>query len=142
LPYFFFGVNHARDRSWHAYRFVANLAGAFDHVALRVEIHAGLRGRRGFFAIVDKMRLAIGHADQHEAAAAQISRGRMHHGQRESRSHRGIHGIAARLHDLNPSLRSQVARADHDRVLRMDRVIRSVRGQRIRGYRRQQQPYP
>jgi hypothetical protein len=49
------------------------------------------------------MRLAIGHADEHEAAATKIARLGMHHCQCESNSHRGVDSVAARPHHLQSS---------------------------------------
>jgi hypothetical protein len=67
------------------------------------------------------MRLIVGHPDEHESATANISCRRMHHRQRKSHSHRGIHGIATGLHYLDSSPRGQLMTADHDAVLRMHR---------------------
>jgi len=106
-----------------ANRLISNLAGVFDHIALGIQIHVGLCCCRSFLAIVEKMRAAIGHANQHESTAAQISRRRMHHRQRESRSHRCIDRIAAGLHDLDSRPRGQLVNADHDSMLRVHRLL-------------------
>ena len=63
------------------------------------------------------MNFAVGHADQHEPAASQISRRRMHYGQSESCGHRSIDRITARPHDVSPSPRSQLVYADYNGVL-------------------------
>ena len=65
---------------------------------------------------------------QHEAAAANISRRRMHHGQRESRSHRRIDGIAARLQDVHAHMRRQFVHAHHHPMRGMNRVNRRPGG--------------
>src|SRR5579864_7394005 len=65
------GENHARDRAGHANRFVSNLAGAGDHISLRIQIHIYLRRSRSLFAVIEKMGLAVYHPDQHESATAQ-----------------------------------------------------------------------
>jgi hypothetical protein len=43
----------------------------------------------------------------------------MHYRQRESGCHRGIHGISAGLHHLDPGARGQLVNAHHDPVLRV-----------------------
>ena len=99
---------------------------------LRVEIHVARRRCRSLFAVVEKVRLAIGHADQHEAAATDISGRRMHHGQRESGGHRGVDGIAAGLHDLDTGTRCQLVHAHHDGMLRVNRMRGAPGGRRRR----------
>ena len=44
------------------------------HFALCIEIHIGGCGCRSFFAVVKEMGGAIGHANQHEPATAEVSR--------------------------------------------------------------------
>ena len=54
---------------------------------------------RGFggrlFTEIDEGGAAVGHADEHETAAADVSGGRMRDSQREADGHSGVHGVAA-----------------------------------------------
>ena len=45
-------------------------AGFVDHIALRIQIHVASNCRRSRLPVVEEMRLAIGHANQHESTAA------------------------------------------------------------------------
>lgn len=76
------------------------------------------------------MRFAVGHADQHESPAADVSRGRMHNRQRESDSDGRIHGIAAGLENIHSHLRGQRVHGDHHRVLRAHGMSRGRSGGR------------
>ena len=63
------------------------------------------------------MGFAVRHADQHEAAAADIAGRRMHDRQRESRGNGGVDGIASGLHDFDTGPGSKFMHADHHRML-------------------------
>ena len=79
------------------------------------------RGRfRGFFAKVQKVQLAVGLAQQHEAAPANISCLRMNDRQRETSSYRGIHGVAALAQDVCTDLRSLLVNAHHHGLAGVD----------------------
>jgi len=80
------------------------------------------------------VRLAVGHADQHESAATNISGRRVHHGQREPGGHRRIDCVAACLHDVDADMGRQFVHADYDSVLRMNRMYGSL-SRRRRAYR-------
>src|SRR5579863_49763 len=75
LAVFPFGVDHPCNRPWHADRLVADFARSGDYIALSVHIHVAGRRRGSFLAVIEEMRFAVGHADEHESAAADISRG-------------------------------------------------------------------
>jgi hypothetical protein len=68
------------------------------------------------------MRLAVGHADEHESAAPEIARLRMNDGERKAGSHGRVHGIAARLHHLYSSPGSELMHAGHHRSRRVHRM--------------------
>ena len=51
-----------------------------------------------------KVGFAVGHADQHEAASAQIACLRIDDCQRESCGYGGVYGVAVLLHDFCPAL--------------------------------------
>ena len=86
------------------------------------------------------MRLAVGHADEHEPAATQISCRRMDHGQSESRGYGGVDRIATGLHDLDSGPRGEFVHADHDGVLRVYRLRRRARGGYAHGPQQEQSP--
>ena len=99
-------------------------------IALPVQIHVAGRRRGCHFAVIEKVRLPIRHANEHEPAATNISCSGMHHRQRESRGHRCIDGIPAGLHNFHADMRSQIVHAHHDCVLRVYRVHRRRGGSR------------
>ena len=71
-------------------------------LAPRVENMSSRRGRRRGFAVVDGDGLvAGGHMHQHEAAAAEVSRTRQRHGEREPDRHGGVDRVAALPQDLD-----------------------------------------
>lgn len=88
-------------------------AGILDYVALGVQVHIGGGGRGSFLAVVDEVGLAVGHADEHESAAAEVARLRMNDGEREADGHCGVHRVTSRLHDLDTCLRSQPMNTGH-----------------------------
>ncbi len=96
LAVFLLGINHAGDRSGHADRLVSDLAGAGDHVSLLVEVHVRVGCGGSLLAVIEEMRLAVGHADEHEPSATDVSCRRMDDGEGKSRSNGGVHRIAAR----------------------------------------------
>ena len=98
----------ARDRAGGADGKIAVGAGARDRVALRVQIHRLRRGQRRALAEVEEGGGSVGHADRHEAAAAQVTRGRIDHGQRIAHRHGRIDGIAAGLQHVHPNLGREV----------------------------------
>ena len=62
---------------------------------------SAVAARGSFLAVVDKVRHSVGHANEHESAAAQVSRLGMNHRQSEASGHGGIDGVAAGLHHLD-----------------------------------------
>ena len=112
------GELQSRDRAGNADRKAA--VARFERVrfAVGVEKHVPGRQRRGRFAIVDRDRLMpIRAMDQHEAAAADISRAGQRHCQREADRDRRVHGIAAAPQDIEPDARSHGLLAHHHAVL-------------------------
>ena len=90
-------------RQLHAAHSARHTRGAPSHqtvlgyVAFRVQIHVARGRERGFLAKVDEGGPAIGEACEQESAAADVSRVRIGHRQREGDSHGGIDRIPARL---------------------------------------------
>src|SRR5678815_3966971 len=53
---------------------------AFDEVAALVEIHVAMRSAGRHLAVINRGRSTVPQTDHHEAAAAEIARGRMRDG--------------------------------------------------------------
>ena len=73
---------------------------------------AGSAARGAFSRKLMTPAAAVGPADQHEAAAADIAAARVDHGQRIADRDRRIDGIAAGLQDAPPDLAGLVLRRD------------------------------
>ncbi len=71
-----------------------------------------------------KVVRAVGQADQHEAAAAQIARRRMRNRQREPHRYRRIHRIAARFQHRFPGIGGVAFARHHHGVLGAHRLPR------------------
>src|SRR5437660_5186735 len=97
LAKFLLSGDHSGDRSGHTDRFIAIFAGSFDHVALRVEVHVTGRRRGSLLTIIEEVSLAVGHADQHESAASDVSRRGMYDSEGKAGSHCRVDGIPAGL---------------------------------------------
>ena len=68
-------------------------------------------------AEVEEVRLTVGQAQHHEAAAAQIACVGVDDSQREAGGDRGIHRVSSRLQHLQPGITGVVMNADHHGVL-------------------------
>src|SRR5207344_500979 len=93
-------VNQSSHRSGHANGFIPNPAGVWDHVSLSIEIHVTAGGFGGFFAEVEEVQLAVGFAQQHKSAAADVSCRRMDYRERKTGGYGCIHGVAALAQDV------------------------------------------
>src|SRR5581483_1983403 len=69
LAPFLLGHRHARDRSRNSNGLISDRAQTGNHVTLLVPIHVNGCGSWSLLAIVEEMQFAIGHANEHEAAA-------------------------------------------------------------------------
>ena len=78
-------VDEPCDRAGNADGLVARGGKSRDDVALRVEIHSGGGRGGGALAVVEEVRLARLHADEHESAAAEVARLGIDDGEREIR---------------------------------------------------------
>ena len=87
---------------------------------LRIEIHVAGGRFRSFFAEVEKVHLAVGLAQQHETAPANISCLGVNDGQREASSHGGIDGVPALPQDVCADLRSLLVNAHHHGLAGVD----------------------
>ena len=68
---------------------------------------------------------AVGQLHGHEAAAAEVARGGIHHRQRVAHGDRRIDGIAAVLEDIDADLAGQMLRGDDHAVFGRDRCLGS-----------------
>ncbi len=84
---------------------------------MRVEKHGARRRGRGRLTKIDERLVAIGHADQHEAAAAQISGFGEGHGQRIRGDNRRIDRIPAFPEHCDTGLACEPVRGDDHAVL-------------------------
>ena len=98
-----------------------------DHVASGVEVHVRGGGQRCLLAEVEESLLAVGELQRHEAAAAEVAGGRVHHRQRVADRDRGVDRVAAFPQHLDTSLGGEMlGRHDHA-------VLRGHRRRRGRG---------
>ena len=111
------GEREAGDRSRDTDGFVSEKAGVLDDVALRVEVHVGGCGGGSFFAVVEEVHCAVGHADEHEASAAQVAGFREDDGQCKAGGNGRVDGVAAGFHHVDARLRGQFVRAHDHRML-------------------------
>jgi hypothetical protein len=72
-----------------------------------VEVHVARRGERGDLAIVERRTPAVGHADDHVPAAADVSGLGKDDRHREAHGDRGVDCIAAALEDLDAGFARQ-----------------------------------
>ena len=85
---------HAGHRTRNAGGPVTDTAQARNDIAIFIEIHIAAGEGWRDFPVIQKMRLTI-HIDQHEAAAADIARLRIGHGERKGRGDRRIDRVSA-----------------------------------------------
>ena len=103
---------------------------SFDAVArqlaLRVEVHVARRLLGRALAEVDERRTAVGHADQHVAAAAEVAGERMRDRHREADRDRGVHRVAAGLQHRDAHVGRDRLHGDHHAVPRAQRLTDGV----------------
>ena len=99
------GVFQAAHRAGNARGAIADHGCPAVALPVGVEVHVARGGQRGALAEIDESGAAVGEADQHEAAAADVARAGMGDGERESHRDRRIDGVAAVLENLQPGLR-------------------------------------
>lgn len=100
-------------RQFEAAHRAGNSHGAPSHdavvggVAARVEIHVvrGLGGR--CFAEIDEGFAAVGHADEHESTASEVSGGRVRGGQGEADGHSCVDCVAAGFQHSDADVRGE-----------------------------------
>ena len=94
-------ISQTGNRAGNGDRLIAERARSGNHVAVRIQIHVARSSAWRLFTVVDEqIALAVvrlGQMHQHEPAAADIARDRVHHGEREAGSDRRIHRVAALL---------------------------------------------
>ncbi len=109
------------DAAGHPHREVAERARPGTRRAQLVEVHPLGRGTRRGLAKVEEGRAAVGEADRHEAAAAEVARDRVDHGERVAHGHCRVDRVAAMAEDIDPDLGREAVGADHHAVARGDR---------------------
>ena len=77
-------------------------------------------------AEVDERRTAVGHADQHVAAAAEVAGERMRDRHREADRHRGVHRVAAGLQHRHADVGRDRLHGDHHALPRAQRLTDGV----------------
>ena len=80
---------------------------------MRIQIHLAGGCFGGFLAVVEEVDLTVGHADQHEAAAADIPGCRVDHRQGKTRGYSRVHGVATLAHDGDTGFGGLLVHADH-----------------------------
>src|SRR5216684_7384267 len=96
--------SEAGDSSRDSNRLVADDGSFFVEFAVFSDVHVAGGLTWSHFAIIEEGGFAVGQANQHEAAAADVARGRLDHSKRESHSHRRIHRVTAALKDFDSCL--------------------------------------
>ncbi len=131
------GVDKALHRAGDADGLVAKGRKPRNRVAGGVEIHIGRSCSGGALAEVEEIggggglsvasavtSPVLGHADQHEASAAQVSGTRIGDGQREADGNCRVDGVAALLEDGEAGVRGVVLHADdHGMAARLDSLL-------------------
>src|SRR5260370_326960 len=100
--------SEAGDSSWDSDGFVANDRRFLVELAIFADIHVARGFARSSFAIVQESRFTIGKTNQHEAAAADVTRRGFNDGQREGHSNGSVHGVTAALEDLQAGLAAKL----------------------------------
>src|SRR5437879_11388309 len=95
------------DSSRDSDRLVADDGGFFVELATFSDVHITGGFTRSYLAIIEESGFAVGQANQHEAPAANVARGRFDHGERESHGHRRIYRVTAALKDCDSRLRAK-----------------------------------
>ena len=88
---------------------------ALGWLAVRIEVHVTRRAARGGLAVVERMHLALGGADDHEPAAADVAGFGVDHRERQPDRHCRVHRVAASAQDVPPDLARQRMTGDHHR---------------------------
>ena len=120
----FLRVGEAGDGAGDSAGLVADEGHAGDDVALGVEVHVAGGGGGGFFAVVEEVGLAGVVADEHEAAAADVSCGGVDDGEGEADGYGGVDGVAALLEDFDAGVGGVVLDGDDHGVLGAKWVLR------------------
>ncbi len=118
----FLCIHQARHRSWDADRLVTKYAHSRNHVALGIQVHIGGRFGGRFLAVVEEVHLAVGPAEEQEAASADVAGLWKHHREGESDRHRGVDGVAALPHDRGSRLGRLGLQRGHHCLRRMHRM--------------------
>ncbi len=108
---------------------------------MRVLVHGRCCFAGGGLTEIEEVALPILHTDEHEAAAAEVTRGGVYYRECESRGYRCVDGVSAGLHHFDTRSRGQLVDTRHHAVIRDLGVHASTgkaqRGEEERGDERQ-----
>ena len=111
------GFQEAGHGAGHAGGEVAPPAALADGIAVGIEVHVLCGAAGGVLAVVDGRDRAVGHADHHEAAPADVAGPGVHDGQGKAGGHGRVHGVAAFLEHLDARRGGGALRRDDHSVL-------------------------
>ena len=123
LAVFALGIGQAGHRAGRGDGAVANDAGVGNDIAFGVLVHGFGGGQGRLFAVIDKRRPAVVHAQEQESAAAQVAGEGMDNGEGKAGGHSRIHRIAAFFQDFKAGVGGKVVNADHHAVARTDGLL-------------------
>ncbi len=110
-------VGEAGDSAGNSAGLVADERHAGDDVALGVEVHVASGGGGSPFTVVEEVSFAVLVADEHEAAAADVSGKRVDDGEGEAYGYGCVDGVAALLEDGDAGVGGVVLDGDYHGVL-------------------------
>ena len=123
-PVFLVGLGEAGHRTRDAHRQMAAVVDLVGVLAVLVQEHLRVGVERCLLPEVHGRCAPVRETDHHEAAAADVARGRVRDRQRESGGDRGIDGVAPRPQHLRPGpARVRICR-DHHPSTRLDDAVR------------------
>ena len=111
-------IGEACNRAGDSAGFVTDERHSGNYVAFGVEVHVAAGGCWGFFAVVEKVGLAVFVADEHETAATDVSRCRVDDGQCEAHGYGSVDCVATLFQDCYTSVGGVVMDADDHGVWR------------------------
>jgi hypothetical protein len=107
---------------------IANNGGFLVELAVRIDIHFAGGFCWSHFAIVEKSGFAAGETDEHEAASADVARGRFNYGKSEGSGYCGVYSIATALENFHSGLGSERLIGGDHTVSRTDGCSRPFLG--------------
>ena len=87
--------------------------GRFQDVSRRIDVHVAPGGGRRRLAEVEGVHRAVVVSDDHEAAAPDVARDRVHHGEGERDRHGSVDCVAAAAQNVHADVARERMRGDH-----------------------------